>query len=99
MFDPTTLHLLALTPVTTSTSLVTDVNSAASAVGNVLGYLAGAAGLTGGAMIGYHALSRNLNDDPQQVAHHTASMKKVGVGTVLVMAASGIGSALAGIIH
>jgi hypothetical protein len=98
MIDPHAI-LLALTPVTTPTSLTTDVNDAAGAVSTVLGYLAGAAGLSGGAMIGYHALSRNLNDDPQAVSHHTSSMKKVAIGTVLVVAASGIGSALANIIH
>lgn len=57
---------------------------------NAGGWIAtlGAAG--GGLMLGYHALMRNLNDDPQMVAHHTASMKKVLVGTAIVAAAGAI---------
>ncbi len=42
----------------------------------------------GGLMTAYHALARNLNDDPQSVAHHTASIKKVLVGTAIVAGAS-----------
>lgn len=49
----------------------------------------------GGFMTAYHALARNLNDDPQAVAHHTASIKKVLVGTAII-AGSGLLASVAG---
>ncbi len=45
---------------------------------------------SGGLMTAYHAIMRNLNDDPQAVAHHTGSMKKVLVGTAIATGASGL---------
>ncbi len=51
----------------------------------------------GGFMTAYHALARNLNDDPQAVAHHTASIKKVLVGTAII-AGSGLLASVAGTI-
>ncbi len=51
----------------------------------------------GGFMTAYHALARNLNDDPQSVSHHTASIKKVLVGTAIVMG-SGLLASVAGAI-
>ncbi len=49
----------------------------------------------GGLMVGYHALMRSLNDDPQSVAHHTSSIRKVLVGTAMI-AGSGVLVAVAG---
>ncbi len=51
----------------------------------------------GSLMLAYHALMRNFNEDPQMVAHHTASMKKVLIGTAIV-AASGAIATFAGTI-
>ncbi len=59
------------------------LQSASTAVGG-LGTAAG------GLMVGYHALARNLNEDPQSVAHHTASIKKVLIGTAIIAGASAI---------
>ena len=50
-------------------------------------WIAGIATAGGGTLLGYHALSRNFVEDPQMVDHHTSSMRKVVVGTVIVMAA------------
>ena len=44
----------------------------------------------GGLMIGYHALMRNLIDDPQSVGHHTSSIRKVLVGTAIIGAAGAL---------
>jgi hypothetical protein len=44
----------------------------------------------GGLMMAYHAVMRNLNDDPQAVAHHTGSMKKVLTGTAIATGSTGI---------
>lgn len=66
---------------------VTHVQTLLSAAG---GWVMGM-GLGGGTlMTAYHALMRNLNDDPQSVSHHTASIKKVVVGTAIIAAAGGI---------
>ena len=61
--------------------ILATLQGGAAAVGGM-----GTAG--GGLMVGYHALARNLNDDPQSVAHHTASIKKVLVGTAIIAGAS-----------
>lgn len=50
----------------------------------------------GGLMIAYHAIMRNLNDDPQSVSHHTGSMKKVGIGTAIATGASGLTNVITG---
>ncbi len=39
---------------------------------------------SGSAMVAYHALLRNYIDDPQSVAHHTASIRKVLMGTAII---------------
>lgn len=52
----------------------------------------------GGLMIGYHALARNLNEDPQAVAHHTSSIRKVVVGTAIVAAAGALATFAKGIL-
>lgn len=69
----------------------TTLQSASTGVGGL-----GTVG--GGLMTAYHALMRNLNDDPQSVAHHTASIKKVLVGTAIIAGASVITGLAAGII-
>ena len=72
---------------------VTQLTTLLSSAG---GWISGLGVVGGGTMLGYHALSRNLNDDPQQVAHHTASMKKVLVGTAIIVAAGGLAHFVAG---
>ncbi len=54
------------------------------------GWITGLGVAGGGAMIGYHALSRNLNDEQQHVSHHTASIRKVATGTAIVAVAGTI---------
>jgi uncharacterized membrane protein YfcA len=66
---------------------------------NAGGWIAGMAGVGGGCMIAYHAVMRNLNDDPQMVAHHTVSMKKILTGTSIAVAAMGITTWLATQFH
>lgn len=66
---------------TITAPILGTLKSGATAVGGL-----GTAG--GGLMTAYHALARNLNDDPQSVAHHTASIKKVLVGTAIIAGAS-----------
>lgn len=58
------------------------------------GWIAGLATAVGGTMVGYHAIMRNLNDDPHMVAHHSNSIKKVLVGTAIALAGGGIVSYL-----
>ena len=66
---------------TVTAPILSTLQSGSVAVGGM-----GTAG--GGLMIAYHALARNLNDDPQSVSHHTASIKKVFVGTAIIAGAS-----------
>lgn len=73
-------------------TFITHLNTLLSSGG---GWIAGLGATGGGVMLGYHALMRNFNDDPQATSHHTASMKKVLVGTAIV-AASGAIAAFAG---
>ena len=54
------------------------------------GWISGLGIAGGGSMLAYHALMRNLNDDPQAVAHHSSSMKKVLTGTAIVAASGGL---------
>jgi len=65
---------------TVTAPILATLKSGGVAVGGL-----GTAG--GGLMTAYHALARNLNDDPQSVAHHTASIKKVLVGTAIIAGA------------
>ncbi|MDA8336036.1 MAG: hypothetical protein M0Z41_13815 [Peptococcaceae bacterium] len=66
---------------------------------NAGGWITGLAGVAGGAMTGYHAIMRNLNDDPQMVSHHTGSIKKVLTGTAIAVSASGLATWLASQFH
>jgi len=66
---------------------------------NAGGWIAGLAGVGGGCMVAYHAIMRNLNDDPQMVAHHTGSIKKVLTGTAIAVSATGLATWLAGQFH
>lgn len=63
--------------------VVTDLQTMLTSAGQ---WIAGIATAGGGTLLGYHALSRNFVEDPQMVAHHTASMRKVVVGTIIVVA-------------
>ena len=74
---------------------LTGIGTAMSNVKNLLGAagngIMGLGGGGGGLMFAYHALMRNLSGGDQQVdAHHLSAMKKVGVGTVLVVCAGAI---------
>ena len=76
-------------------SFLTNLTSLIGAAG---GWVAGL-GIGGGTlMTAYHALARNLNDDPQSVAHHTSSIRKVVVGTAIIAAAGGIATFAGGIL-
>lgn len=62
------------------------------------GYLAGLGGTGGGLMIAYHALMRNMSGGDQQAdAHHLQSIKKVAVGTAMVVGAGGMAHFIGGI--
>ena len=77
---------LAAAP-TTMAGLQTDTTNLLNSGSN---YLMGTGGVAGGTMLGYHSVMKVVNDDPQQVSHHTASQKKVMVGTVAVLMAGGL---------
>lgn len=67
---------------------MTGVRGLLAAAGNGI---MGLGGVGGGLMIGYHALMRNMSGGDQSAdAQHLSAMKKVGVGTVLVVCAGAI---------
>lgn len=75
----------AAAPLPSNLGFLNNISSTISGLGT---WVAGL-GVTGGTlMVAYHALARNLNDDPQSVAHHTSSIRKVVVGTGLVAGAA-----------
>lgn len=54
-------------------------------------WIAGLGVPAGGLMFAYHAIMRNMSGGDAQVdAHHLAAMKKVAIGTALVVGAGGI---------
>lgn len=61
-----------------------------TAITTASGWISGLAVGGGGAMMGYHGLVRNFEEDPSRVAHHNQSMKKILVGTAIVGGAGGI---------
>lgn len=68
---------------------------AASAISGLVSsssaWIAGLGAAGGGLMIGYHALMRNFSGgDAQTDAHHLAGMKKVIVGTAIVVGAGSL---------
>jgi hypothetical protein len=69
-----------------------------SFLGTATGWVTGLAAAGGGLMFGYHALMGHVfsGGDPQVQAVHQASMRRVLIGTVLVVAASGIAHFVAG---
>ena len=76
--------LLAAAPAFAAGADVSQITSPILATLKSGGVAVGGLGTAGGGlMTAYHALARNLNDDPQSVAHHTASIKKVLVGTAI----------------
>jgi len=79
----------APTPNTTGIpAAMGSVQKLLSAAGNGI---MGLGGVGGGLMIGYHALMRNMSGGDQSAdAQHLSAMKKVGVGTVLVVCAGAI---------
>ncbi len=67
---------------------MTSVRGLLASAGNGI---MGLGGVGGGLMIGYHALMRNMSGGDQSAdAQHLSAMKKVGVGTVLVVCAGAI---------
>ena len=75
---------------------------AGQAISNLIsstgGWVAGLGIPAGGLMIGYHAMMRNLSGgDPSVDGHHLAAMKKVAVGTALVVGAGGIAHFMGGL--
>ena len=75
---------------------------AGQAISNLItstgGWVAGLGIPAGGLMIGYHAMMRNLSGGDASVdAHHLAAMKKVAVGTALVVGAGGIAHFMGGL--
>ena len=47
-------------------------------------------GVGGGTMFGYHSLMKVVSPDPQDVAQHTRSQKKVLMGSIAVVLAGGL---------
>ncbi len=88
------LALLALLLLGATAAFAADsagfVTNIQTLISQASGWVCGLAGGAGGLMTAYHAVMRNLNDDPQAVAHHTGSMKKVLTGTAIACGASGI---------
>jgi hypothetical protein len=77
------------------------ISTAMSRVKGLLGTatngIMGVGGIGGALMIGYHALMRNLSGGDQSVdAHHLSAIKKVAVGTAVVVCAGAIGHFAAG---
>ena len=61
-------------------------------------WIAGLGIPAGGLMIAYHAIMRNFSGGDASVdAHHLAAMKKVAVGTALVVGAGGIAHFMGGL--
>lgn len=88
-------HLMAAGPNIGSTKAATAITGLVSSAS---GWLAGLGGTGGGLMIGYHALMRNFSGgDAQTDAHHLSAMKKVIVGTAIVVGAGGIAHFSAGL--
>ncbi len=81
------IYLAAAGAPTTVAGLQGDVTKALNQ-GSTATMAIGAAG--GGTMFGYHSLMKIVSPDPQEVAAHTKSQKKVLVGTVAVVLASGL---------
>ena len=95
MIDMITAALSQTLNTTAPTQSLTGISTAMGNVKNLLGAagngIMGLGGVGGGLMLGYHGLMRNLSGGDQQVdAHHLSAMKKVGVGTVLVVCAGAI---------
>ena len=87
--------LLAASANLGSTKAAQTVTTLTTSAGS---YIMGLGATGGGLMIGYHALMRNLSGGDQQAdAHHLQSIKKVAVGTALVVGAGGIAHFVGGI--
>lgn len=85
-----TLHhiYLAAAPNIATTRAGRAISGLISSTGT---WIAGLGIPAGGLMFGYHAIMRTLSGGDAQVdAHHLAAMKKVAIGTALVVGAGGI---------
>ncbi len=87
------VYMAAGAAPTSMSALQSDTTNFLNAGSN---WIMGVGGAGGGTMLGYHSLMKVVNDDPQTVAHHTQSQKKVMVGSVAVMIAGGLVKILTG---
>ena len=88
-------HLLAASANLGQTKAAKTISTLISSAG---AWIAGLGAVGGGTMIGYHGLMRNLSGgDAQADAHHLQAIKKVAVGTAIVVGASGIAHFIGGI--
>ncbi len=92
------LHHTYLAAGTTNIASTKAGQAITSLITSTGGWLAGLGMPAGGLMIGYHAIMRNLSGGDASVdAHHLAAMKKVAVGTALVVGAGGIAHFMGGL--
>lgn len=85
-----TLHhiYLAAAPTIANTAAGQAISGFLASTGT---WIAGLGVPAGGLMFGYHAIMRTMSGgDAQTDAHHLAAMKKVAIGTALVVGAGGI---------
>ena len=86
-FLPAVHYLAAGAAPTTVPGLTGDVTQALQE--GSTGIMA-VGGVGGGTMFGYHSLMKVVSPDPQDVAQHTRSQKKVLVGSIAVVLAGGL---------
>jgi hypothetical protein len=88
-------HLMAVNANLGHTKAAKTIKTLIKSAGT---WIAGLGAVGGGTMIGYHALMRNLSGgDAQADAHHLQAIKKVAVGTAIVVGASGIAHFVGGL--
>lgn len=88
-------HLVAVSANLGQTKAAQTLKTLVSSGGT---WIAGLGAVGGGTMIAYHGLMRNLSGgDAQADAHHLQAIKKVAVGTAVVVGASGIAHFIGGI--
>ncbi len=92
------LHHTYLAAGTTSIASTKAGQAISSLVSSTGTWVAGLGIPGGGLMIAYHAILRNFSGGDASVdAHHLAAMKKVAVGTALVVGAGGIAHFMGGL--
>ena len=100
------LHHIYLAGGTTGTTGAVTSSIGSTKAGQAISSLVSSSGTwiaglgipAGGLMIAYHAVMRNFSGGDASVdAHHLAAMKKVAVGTALVVGAGGIAHFMGGL--